>query len=175
VTGAALVGSYGMKAVISGNTPGAVTDNSPNNETSYNARFYFNPNGTTTNTSQHDIFVGQNSGGTTLFKVQYRKTSGGAYQIRAQVTRSGGSNTTSWYAITNAAHAIEISWKGASSASFLLYLDGTLQQTMSGLNTSGYQLKTVKLGPSGGLASGMAGTEYFDAFASTRGSYIGLN
>ena len=173
-SGAALVGIYGMKATINGNSPGAVTYNTASNETSYNARFYFNPNGTTTGSSQHDIFVGSNSSGVVLFRVQYRKSSG-VYQIRGQVTtKSGSTSNTNWYTITNASHAVEISWKTASSASFGLYLDGSLQQSLTGLNTSTYQLKTVKLGPSSGLASGMSGNEYFDAFASTRGTFIGL-
>lgn len=171
---AALAGSTrGMQAVITGNTPSYVVDNTPTNEASYHARFYFNPNGTTTGTSQHEIFVGRNSGGTTIFRVQYRRTSAGVYQIRARVLRSGGTTSTSWYTITNASHAIEIAWQSGSSAPFSLYIDGVLKQTLSGLNTNSYKLDSVRLGPSNGLNSSMSGTEYYDEFVSTRNTYIG--
>jgi len=108
-----------------------------------------------------------------IFRVQYRRTSGGLYQIRGAVLRSGGTTYTGWYTITNAAHAIEIVWQSASTASFGLYIDGSLKQTLSGLNTNAYRLDSVRLGPSAGLASGMSGTEYYDAFVSSRNSYIG--
>jgi hypothetical protein len=174
VTGAAaLQGAFGMRAAITGNTPGYVTDNTPANETSYHARFYFHPNATVEN--GHDIFAGRNTGGTTIFRVEYRRTNAGVLQIRARVQRAGGQTSTSWYTITNASHAIEIAWQSAASASFSLYIDGALKQTLSGLNTSAYLLDSVRLGPSGGLGGGSSGTEYFDSFVSNRNTYIGPN
>jgi hypothetical protein len=161
-----------MQAGIAGNTPGYVVDNHPNNEASYHARFYFNPNGTTTNSSQQDIFVGRNAASTPIFRVQYRRTSLGQYQVRAAALVSVGQSFTNWFTVTNAAHAVEVAWQSATGGSLSLYLDGTLRQTLGG-NTSGYQLKSVLLGPSGGLAAGMSGAEYFDAFVSTRTDYIG--
>jgi len=89
------------------------------------------------------------------------------------VLRSGGQTSTSWYTISNAAHAIEIDWQSAASASSRLYIDGVLKQTLSGLNTSAYLLDSVRLGPSAGLGGGSSGTEYFDSFVSNNSSYIG--
>lgn len=172
---AALSGNYGLQAVLSGNTPGYVVSNSPANELNYNARFYFNPNNTGTGTGQHDIFSGSNSAAKVLFRVQYRKTSTGVLQVRGLVVDINSVTTsTNWYTISNAAHAVEISWHSAGSASFSLYIDGTVKQTLSGLNTSGYLLKQVRLGPSASLNSSTTGTEYFDNFSSTRGTFIGL-
>jgi hypothetical protein len=172
VTGAAaLQGSFGMRALITGNTPGYVTDNTPANETGYHARFYFHPNATVEN--GHQIFVGRNTAGTIIFRVEYRRTNAGVLQIRARVLRSGGQTSTSWYSITNAAHAIEIDWQSSAIASFRLYIDGALKQTLSGMNTSAYLLDSVRLGPSAGLGGGSSGTEYFDSFVSNRNSYIG--
>ncbi|KPV49240.1 hypothetical protein SE17_33760, partial [Kouleothrix aurantiaca] len=102
---------------------------------------------------------------------QYRLSSG-AYQVRAVVQRSGGTTSTSWYTITNAAHPVEIAWQSASSAAFSLYVDGALKQTLSSLNTSAYTLDSVRLGPSS-ISSKSSGTEYFDAFVSTRTTLIG--
>ena len=174
VTGAAaLQGAFGMRAVLSGNTPGYVTDNTPINETSYHARFYLHPNGTSPRGSAHDIFVGREASGATIFRVQYRRTTSGLYQIRGAVLRSGGTSYTGWQTITNAPHAIEIAWQSSVSASFSLYIDGVLKQTLSGLNTSARKLESVLLGPSSGLTRSMSGTEYYDAFVSGRNSYIG--
>ena len=164
-------GAYGMAAAISGGTSGYVQDSRPNNETSYHARFYFSPNGAGINSTAQDIFDGLNAGGQAAFRVQLRR-SGGNYQIRSVVSRSGGATSTSWYSITNAYHAIEIAWQTASSASFGLYIDGSAQQTLAALNTSAYTIKSVQLGPLAGL-SGSPGSEYFDSFVSTRTSYIG--
>ena len=52
-------------------------------------------------------------------------------------------------------------------------IDAALAQTLSGQNTSAYLLKEVRLGPSAGLPSSASGSEYFDAFASTRWTVIG--
>ncbi len=176
VTGpSALVGTQGMQVAITGNTPGYVTDNTPANEATYNARFYFNPNGTSTNASGiADIFQALNTGGTTpIIRVQYQRL-GTTYQVRAVVSRNGGNSSTSWYPITNASHAIEIGWRSGASTSFSLYIDGTLKQTLTGLNTSAYKVDVARLGAISGLASGMSGTMYFDGFISTKGTYIGL-
>ena len=168
---AALQGTRGLQAQIGSTTAMYVADTTPASETSYHARFYFHPNGTTTGSGQHDIFIGLNSGGTIIFRVQYRLSSG-AYQLRAVAQRSGGTTSTNWHTISNAAHPLEIAWQSASSASFSLYIDGALKQTLSSLNTSGYTLDTVRLGPSS-ISSKSSGTEYFDAFVSTRTALIG--
>jgi hypothetical protein len=163
-------GAYGMQALISGNTSGYVQDDTPNGETTYHARFYFHPNGVTI-TNAHSILVGLNSSNQAAFRVQLRRNAG-QYQIRATVVRSGGTTNTSWYTISNAYHSIEIAWESALSASFSLYIDGALKQTLTGLNTSIRTLDKVRLGPQGNLNSA-AGAEYFDNFASTRFTVIG--
>ncbi|HJX60967.1 MAG TPA: multicopper oxidase domain-containing protein [Dehalococcoidia bacterium] len=170
---AALQGSFGMQSVITGNTPSYVTDNTPANESSYHARFYFDPNSTISSGSAHDILAGRNTAGATILRVQYRRTNGGLYQIRAGALRSTGLAYTNWFTVSDAPHAIEIAWQSATNASFSLYIDGVLRQTRTGLNTNTRKLDSVRLGPSVGLTIGTSGTEYFDSFVSTRNSYIG--
>jgi hypothetical protein len=173
-TGAALIGQFGMQAFINSTSAIYVTDNSPAAEPSYHARFYFSPNGVTIpNGKSHDLFVGRSASGATIFRVQLRRSSGN-YQVRAHVLTNGGSNkSTNWYTLSNASHPIEIAWQSSPSASFSLYMDGALKQTLTGMNTSAYLLETVRLGPASGISSGISGTEYYDAFASTRTTYIG--
>jgi len=162
-----------MQAALSGNTPAYVEDRTPANETAYHARFFFHPNGTTTAGAATSILTGLNASGKVIFRVQYR-TSGANLQLRAGVLQSGGSQAlTGWVTVTNAPHAIEIAWQSGAAASYSLYIDGAVIQTLGGLDTSAYLLDKVRLGPSVGLTASVAGTEYFDEFASTRGSYIG--
>jgi len=170
---AAMAGTWGMQAVINREMKAYVQDNTPAAEPSYHGRFWFDPNGTTTAGTKHDIFLGRDAAGQKIFRVQYRQTTGGLYQIRAAVRRVGGQRKTVWYTITNAAHAIEIAWQSGANVSFSLYIDGTLQGTLAGLDTSPYLLDLVQLGAVGGVSDQVLGTEYFDAFLSTRTSYIG--
>lgn len=176
-SGAALVGTKGMQAQITSKTAMYVTETSPANERTYRARFYYSPNSITHGTTQHDLLLGRSSSGTTLWQVQVRKSSG-AYQIRASLrTNSGGTTSTNWYTISNASHAIEINWIAASTSngtngSLGLWIDGTAKQTLSNISNGNYRLEEVRLGASN-IPSGVSGTEYFDAFASTRTSYIG--
>jgi hypothetical protein len=165
-------GALGMQAVISGTLPNYVTDNTPNNEPSYRARFYFNPNGADTLQLNRNILVGLNTAGANVFRVQYRGNSG-AYQIRAVVSRAGGDTFSSFYSISNGPHAVEIAWNSAVNGSLSLYVDGVLQQTLAGIDTSAYRIDSVRLGPSLGFVVGSTGTEYYDAFVSTRTTYIG--
>ena len=164
-----------MQAVISGTQPIYVSDQSPNAEASYHARFYFSPDGVTlgNNSNSQDILVGRSAAGAIVFRVQFRRSSG-SYQVRGMLlTNTGSSQNTNWYTISNASHPLEIAWQASSSGSLSLWIDGALKETRSGVANSNYRLEEVRLGPSSGISSGTTGTEYFDAFISTRTTYIG--
>lgn len=167
-------GTYGMQAALgNGTAPGYVADNTPALEASYHARFYFNPHGANPGSGQIALFAGLNAANTTLFQVQFRRN-GSNYQVRGTVLGASGTTATNWFTIANnAAHPIEIAWQSGTSASFQLYADGALKQTLSQINTSAYRLDTVWLGLSAGLVNTASGTLYFDAFASTRNTVIG--
>ncbi len=172
-------GTWGMAVTTAGNTPGYVVDLTPTAETSYHARFYFNPNSAITGNTQQDIFVGRNvdgAGGNDIFRVQYRRRNaqGGTYEVRGWVQTAAGVVTTDWLLINNgSANAIEIAWASGPAASFSLYVHGGLQRTLTGLNTSAYTLEAVRLGPSAGLVGAASGTQYYDAFVSRRYTNIG--
>ncbi len=170
-TAAKQSGAYGLQATISSGASGYVVKSLTNNEASYHARFYFHPNGATINATAQDIFVGLNVSNQIVFRVQLRLSSGN-YQLRSVVTQSSGTTNSNWYTVSNAYHAVEIAWQSGTSASFSLYVDGSLKETANALNTSAYTIKTIWLGPSSGL-SGSPGKEYFDNFVSKRTTYIG--
>jgi subtilisin family serine protease len=177
MSGGAQAGSSKLQTPIGSGASGYLQDNTPANEVSYHARFYFNPNGLTTGTNTNpaviDIFDGLNTANATIVQVQYRASSRVGYQVRLGVVRSGGTTFTSWYTIANNTwNAIEIAWQSASSASASLSTGGALRQTLTKLNTSAYMLDTVRLGPQGPLGT-ISGTPFFDSFVSTRTTLIG--
>ena len=178
---AVLVGQQGMQAAL-GNTAAMYVAQIPSGGAiaEYHARFSFSPNGITLPSgSTTDIFIGQNSAGTTLLREQIQRGSASMYRVRVQVRLNSGSFTSSgWVTINNAAHAIEIAWKAASTAngsngSASLWLDGGSQQTLSALTNGNGRIAQVRLGMPSGLTAGSSGSAYFDAFISTRTSYIG--
>ena len=128
----------------------------------FDARFYFNPNGNASSTGQ-DIFAA--SSGTTnatfasglLFHVRYRLNAGQS-QVQIQV---GSTANASWVTITNPSSRIEVVWQSGSSLQ--LYVDGALAQTLTAGTGSvaSFRLGSVTNG-------GIATLEYFDAFAAKR-------
>ena len=168
-------GSYGLATTINSSNSGYIQDNTPSAESSYHARFYFNPNNFgSTSTTARTIFTALNAANQTIFTLQARRQSGGAYQVSASVARSGGTTTTSWFTVSSSAFtALEVAWQAGGSASFSFSTGGLVRQTLTNLNTNGRVVDTVRLGPQGSL-SGVTGTLYFDSFASTRTSSIGL-
>ncbi len=175
---AAMMGAQGMQAFINSTKPIYVVDTSPVAEPTYHARFYFSPNGVSLPRNKfQDLFIGRTAAGVVVFRLQLQYTSG-SYQVRGMILNGNGKTlTTSWYAVSNSAHAIEVAWQAASTAKgtdglLSLWLDGSLKETRSGLANGGYRLEDVLLGPQA-VPSGTSGTEYFDAFSSTHTTYVG--
>jgi hypothetical protein len=181
ITGtAALKGSMGMQAVIDDNRSIFLTDNSPNAEPRYRARFYFDPNSIKmADGNAFFLLNGFQGGSTAIMRVEMRMYSG-SYQLRARLIKDGASWAgTNWFPINNAAHAIEIDWRAASAAGkndggMGLWIDGTQKADLTGIDNDTWRIDTAKLGAVAGIDSGTRGTIYIDAFESRRQSYIGL-
>jgi FtsP/CotA-like multicopper oxidase with cupredoxin domain len=177
--GAALRGTtWGMAVALGADA--YVVDEHPSAETSYDARFWYDPNGWNPNGAsgggRHRILVGRNAAGDALFAVEVRRVKSGKttrYEVRLVVVRAGGTSATKWYALGAAGgHAIEIAWQSASPASASLAIDGQTKQTLGLLNTSGRSLERVELGVQG-APTGMTGAAFFDEFVSTRSTPVG--
>jgi hypothetical protein len=170
---------FGMAADISGGTASYVTDGTPDAETSYHARFYFNPNSALSSNNQPiTLLDGRDATDTSIFRVEYRRRNqqGGTYEVRGVVLTAGGEETTAWMDINDiSANAIELAWESGAAATFSLTTHGGLQESLTGLDTSAYALDSVRLGPSGGagLSGSASGSVYLDAFVSTRYTIIG--
>lgn len=178
VTSPTQAGAGAMRATINSGTSGYVQDNTPNAETRYRARFYFNPNDLNTgNGTARTIFTALNDAGTaTVFTVQMQRIAGGGgtFQLRATVSQSGGTTNTNWFTIGATTYtAIEVGWTSGAAASITLSTGGVLRQTLTGLDTSGFTLGMVRMGPQGSLPSGGPGQYMlFDSFVSTRGMAV---
>jgi hypothetical protein len=156
-----------------------VQDASPANEASYYARFYFDPNSIVmAPNNAHYIFTART--GTiqvARWQLRYNK---GVYQVQGQVrTNSGTYLSTAWFTISDAPHALELSWTAAttttaSDGSAQWWIDGVPRVTQSRLANGTLRVDDALLGPFSGIDSGTRGTEFFDAFESHRSSAIGL-
>ena len=70
-------------------------------------------------------------------------------------------------------HTIELAWTAGSPGVASLAIDGANVASVSNLANQTLRLDTARLGPSAGATSSTRGTEYFDAFTSTRVTAIG--
>ncbi len=177
-TGATLVGTFGMQAVINDTTSLYVRDDTPNAETRYRARFYFDPNGIVMTSGDGHTILEAYQGATVVLHVQFRWSTSG-YQVRARIrTDTTTFLTTAWYTISDASHFIELDWLaatgvGANNGSLTLWIDGVQMQIVSGVDNDTRRVDEVRLGPLSGIDAGTSGTEYFDAFESRRTTFIG--
>jgi len=176
---AALADTRGMQALLDDNTAIFVTDDTPNAEARYRARFYFDPNSVSMSSgAAHFLFRGFLGSSTQVVRVEFRFSSGN-YQIRAALTNDGSTWTnTNWFTISDDSHAIEFDWQaatgaGANNGSLTLWIDGIQQASLTGIDNDTRRVDRVRLGAVAGLDAGTSGTYFFDAFESRRESYIG--
>jgi hypothetical protein len=176
---AALVGTKGMQAVIDDANLIYVTDDHPNSEPRYRARFYFDPNSISMSSGDsYRIFVAYAGTSTAVLRAEFRYYSG-AYQIQFLVLNDSGSwQSTGWVTISDAVHTIEFDWQaanavGANNGSLSLWVDGAQKPGLSAIDNDTRRVDRVRLGAVYGIDAGTRGTYYLDDFVSQRQSYIG--
>jgi SdrD B-like protein/IPT/TIG domain-containing protein len=163
---AALEGTRGLAATLSGSSAAYLQDNSPANETSYDASFRFDPNSSVLGSAAETLLLGRSDSGQQLFRIRVRRV-GSAYEVRTLLLAGGSQLSSAWRPISDGPHVLAISWTAAASGSLTLSIDGVLQHTQSG-NTGAYQLGNVRLGIVTGPSSSASGVQYFDDFQSSR-------
>ncbi len=173
-SGAALADSYGMQVTINDTGALYVTDETPDSESSYYARFYFDPNSLYMGNGNHQIFQGYmetNGAQLEIFRIYLRKVLS-AYVLDVYV-RNDPVSMTPWlkaaaYQISDAVHAIEIEWAaarapGANNGRMKLRVDGNSAGGISTVDNDAIRLDGVKLGAVSELDLGTSGTYCFDA------------
>lgn len=168
-----------MQANLDDNHAIYVTDNSPNAESRYRARFYFDPNSIPmANNNSHSIFLAYNGASTPVLRLNLRFISG-AYQLQIGGRSDGNAWVNSgWQTISDNGHFIEMDWQaattaGANNGSLKLWIDGTQLVTLSAIDNDTRRIDQARLGAVSGLDNGTRGLYYFDAFESRRLTYIG--
>jgi hypothetical protein len=172
---AALVGTKGLQAVVDDNNIIYVTDDSPNSEPRYRVRFYFDPNSISmASGDSHGILYAYVGTSTAVIRGLFRFSSG-AYQIQFGSLDDGGTwHDTSWVTLSDAKHSLEIDWQvAANNGSLTLWVDGTQQPSVTGVDSDTRRIDRVRIGGVYGIDTGTRGTYYFDDFISRRQSYIG--
>lgn len=172
----ALVGTYGLAALIDSTTAMYVTDLTPVAEKRYRCRFYFDVN--TLNlpdVKNVTLFAGYNSSNTIQFWVKVVGkwiTDAVYYTIEAGDYKDGayGCNTST-YTITDAPHYIEVDWQassapGANDGFIELLIDGVSKETKSGIDSDTEQIDYIRFGAVAVSNVAITGTYYLDAFAS---------
>lgn len=172
-------GSYGVQAVIDDNHEMVVRDYSPNNESHYSARFYFDPNSTQiSNALGITLFVASTSttwGAACL----YLKQEGDYYSLNlCRRDDVGDWIETNAVLIADEWQAVEIEWKAATAAGandgyVRLYIGDQLATSIEGIDNDTQAITEVSLAVADSLTA--SGTMYFDAFESRKGSHIGLD
>ena len=177
---AALVGTYGLQALIDDNNALAVIDDGPLSEPRYRARFYFDPNTIPMAIGDaHLIFQGfAGSGVTQVLQLELRFQATG-YEVRALLLNDGKTWVpTSWFPISDAPHALEIDWRastaaGANNGGLTFWIDGIQQADLTGVDNDTRRIDQVRMGALSGIDNGTRGTYLFDHFESRRLTYIG--
>jgi hypothetical protein len=176
---AAMVGTRGMRAWLDDNNTIFLTDNSPNAEPRYRARFYFDPNSISmANGDAHNILNGYMGASTVILRLVFRYSSG-AYQVRAAaINDATGWTNTAWFTITDAPHFIEFDWRastvaGANNGGVTLWIDGVQKANLTTVDNDTRRMDSVRLGAVVGIDAGTRGIYYFDAFESRRQTFIG--
>jgi hypothetical protein len=178
---AAMISNWGMEVTINSTSPVYLTDDSPEAETRYRARFYLNPNSITIgNGKSFVIFAGHNAAGTSVLQLVLGMSSSGAsYQVGASLLTDGGSFTnTARFAITNATHYVEVDWRastgpGANNGGLTLWIDGVQRVDLTGVDNDTQEIEVARLGAVSGIDNRTRGTFYLDAFVSHRLTHIG--
>lgn len=173
---AALIGQYGLQVAVNGNTARYVRDDTPDHESLYLARFFFNLNAVVIpNGDALDIFAGYDNSGKSpaeVFRVQLRFLQESGYQVRGQALKGDQEYAnTPWYSINDSRHSVRIYWAtdvviNSHDGLFVLGIDGEPMWGGGFLNLShnAQQIDEVRLGKLAG--EGAVGVLYFDAFDS---------
>ena len=172
--------TYGLQAVVNDQNALFVRDDTPNNESSYRARFYFDPNsfdpGEASGHLRMRLCIVHNAANQRLVTIVLRRQ-GGAYSIAARGRRDDGTRVaTVFVPITNAPHHIEFDWRrstpGNNNGFLYLYVDGFMLGEVDFIDNDASGVDYVRLGAMT-VKTGASGTLLFDQFESRRVRYIG--
>ncbi len=174
--------SMGLQAVVDDTVGIYVQDDTPNDDTHYRARFYFDPNGFDPGEANHAfrtrIFIAFEENPNRRLVAIVLKRQGGAYSIMGRTRLDDNTQAdTGFVPISDEPHVIEFEWKrsttpDANDGWFELWIDGNYARLRSQLDNNRSSVDFVRMGALS-VKNGAAGTLYWDQFESRRLNYIG--
>ena len=171
---AALVGSFGMHALINDNFALYVQDDNPIAEDHYQTSFYFDPNSIPM--GQGDIlaiFFAYADPATVVIRFELRYFNG-VYQVRPRmVTDSGTWASGPWIALADTPQRFQLDWQGASApaannGSLVFWIDGVLRASISGVDNDTRRIDYIRMGSVAAAMPTTRGVLFFDQFQSWR-------
>jgi hypothetical protein len=176
---AALHGTWGLQTLLDDTNAIHVTDDRPNAEPHYRARFYFDPNGVVmANATAHYLFYGYSGASTVVLRLELRRFNNN-YQLRTALLNDVTTwSNTAFFTISDTPHVIELDWQaatavGANNGSLTFWIDNLQRAQITGIDNDTRRIDRVRLGAVAGIDAGTLGVTYVDAFVSQRQSYIG--
>jgi len=175
---AALAGTAGGMSCLIDDTNQIYGEKTFSSVTRFRCRFYIDINSLTM--ADGDVFNIAKEISSSKIALRLKYTTASGYQINIQCDLDSGTDVTGDYDISDAEHYIEFDWAAASSPGandgFLsLYLDGSLQETLSSLDNDTVTIDRMAFGAFG-VDSGTSGTLYLDEMvANDDGSEIGAS
>jgi hypothetical protein len=174
---AALEGTRGMRARLDDNTPIYVTDDTPNGEVSYKAKFLFDPNSIgMANRDFQTIFLGKKGpcgSCVPMLRIEFRRFND-TYMLRAG-TRQDDMLwlNTLWFTISDQSHEVEVEWDASQSAGMnngqlMFFIDSVQKANRTGIDNDTFKVDRVLLGAINGIDTTTRGTTFFDFFESFR-------
>jgi hypothetical protein len=158
-TDAAMIGPYGIRFSVIDSTTQYGTLSDVSESASAEINFYFDPNSLTmaTNDAFLLVWVLNDAGAVTNFSLTLKKTATD-YVVFATDTDLGN---TSEYDLADGENEIKLKWESASSGFLSLFIDGEVQETLSGDN-SGRLSGLGRFGATSGIDATTRGIFYLD-------------
>jgi hypothetical protein len=174
--------TFGLQAFVDDTNGLYVQDDTPTNETTYRARFYFHPGdfdpGTTQAHFRTRIFIAFEEGPVRRLLALVLRRLNGQYSLmgRARLDDDAQANT-GFFPIATSPHFVECRWVRASTPTagngvFELWIDGTPLASLTTLDNNRSAVDFVRMGALS-VKAGASGTLYFDEFESRRERAIG--
>jgi len=163
IPAAQMGGSYGSAFTLYGNSTSQYEQLSdPTTENDITAEFDFDPNSLTmADLDTFQLLIAPNE-----FRVDFRINSG-TYQCRVLAFLDSGNTSSSWHSLSDAPQTIRVVWRASSGAGkddgwIALYIDGTHQETVDGLDNDTLSVDEIRFGGVSGLDAGTSGVFYLD-------------
>ena len=171
IADAAYSGLFGLRVMIE-QTPAFVEDHTPESESNYRARFYFNPAGASLfDGDAFDIFTGNDLDMYRWFRLELGRVGSSLVYRLHGMNNSLEYVSTATVPVPGAYHAVELAF--STDGTINLWIDDQPSLSLDSLSNTNGRIDLVQLGAVDGMDIDSSGHLDFDNFVSNQGAYIG--